>query len=99
MIMKIDRDLERVDAKIEEMRHWLKAYDDDPNFGEYIKDDKGRRVPRLPTFKSVEEMRKPGTAANGMSLQETLAAREFRAKDDAINSARWMDGKSPYGKV
>lgn len=100
-IRSLDDKLIELGGQIKEMQQWLDAYDDDPNWGQYFKDTSGQRVPMLPTFASKEErearMASPSGNKPGVWTEEEVKrAREFRAIEDARDSAVWLDGKSPY---
>lgn len=100
-IRRFDDVLIEIGGQIKEVQQWLDAYDDDPNWGQYFKEADGQRVPKLPTFSSKEErearMASPsGNRPGAWTEEEVKRAREFRATEDARESAIWLDGKSPY---
>lgn len=100
-IRRIDDALIEVGGQIKEIQQWLDAYDDDPNWGQYFKQLDGQRVPKLPTFASKEEREEriaspSGNRPGAWTEEEVRRAREFRAIEDARESAVWLDGKSPY---
>jgi len=100
-IRRLDDRLIEIGGQIKEMEYWLDSYDDDPNWGQYFKDTDGQRIPKLPTFSSKEEreerMASPsGNRPGAWTEEEVIRAREFRAIEDARESAMWLDGKSPY---
>ena len=100
-IRRFDDSLIEIGGQIKEIQQWLDSYDDDPNWGQYYKQQDGQRVPKLPTFASKEEretrMASPsGNRPGAWTEEEVRSAREFRAIEDARESAVWLDGKSPY---
>jgi hypothetical protein len=100
-IRRLDDKLIEMGGHIKEVQQWLDAYDDDPGWGQYFKQLDGQRVPKLPTFSSLEErearMASPsGNRPGAWTEEEVRGAREFRAMEDARESAVWLDGKSPY---
>jgi hypothetical protein len=100
-IRRLDDKLIEVGGQITEVKNWLDAYDDDPNWGQYVKRADGQRVPKLPTFKSKEErefrMENPeGNEPGEWDEERIRRAREYRAREDAQESAIWLDGKSPH---
>ena len=102
-IRRLDDTLIEIGGQIKEVQQWLDAYDDDPNWGQYFKQPDGQRVPSLPTFSSKaereERMASPsGNRPGAWTEDDVKRAREFRALEDAQESARSLDGKSPYKK-
>ena len=100
-IRRLDDKLIELGGQIKEMEQWLDAYDDDPNWGQYFKAADGQRVPKLPTFSSKEEREAriaspSGNRPGAWTEEEVKRAREFRAIEDARESAMWLDGRSPY---
>jgi hypothetical protein len=97
-VADLQRKIDDMDAKIEECQDWLKILNQDPGWGDLI-NIKGRKVPKMPTFKDNETMARrledPEDWAMGMDHEETARAREFNMKNNAQEAAFVMDGAGP----
>lgn len=95
--------IEACDAKLEECNDWLRILNQDPGWGELINVG-GRKIPKLPTFKSVEELnwrlKNPEKTwredSQGLNYEETSRAREYNARNNADESVRYMDSNGPF---
>lgn len=94
---QIAEKLKEVEYRQAECRDWLRILNQDPGWGDLITVD-GRKVPKMPTFKSKEEMDKRisewGTA-KGRDEAFLKRAREYRAQKDAREDVLFMDGIGP----
>lgn len=94
---EIEERLIEVRYRENECKDWLRILNQDPGWGELISVG-GRKVPRMPKFKSREEMDSRlanwGTA-QGHDEQFLKSAREARAREDAQEDAIFMDGIGP----
>jgi len=94
---EIEERLKEIRYRENECKDWLRILNQDPGWGELITVD-GRKVPKMPTFKSKEEMEHRianwGTA-KGHDEQFLKKARESRAREDAQEDAFFMDGIGP----
>lgn len=94
------RQLLEIQDRLSEMEDWLQTIEREPAFGTKVRDDKGRWIPKVPTFETLSEMEdfiaNPNQARNHMPADEAYAAREWRHGQDAIEHARYADGKGPY---
>jgi hypothetical protein len=79
-----------------ECADWLEIQNEDPHLGEDVKID-GEWVPKLPTFKSPEEMQQVldnPEGRDGQSPEEIRGARVYRSSVDAQEQADFLNGKA-----
>ena len=94
---EIEERLKEVRYRENECKDWIRILNQDPGWGELINVG-GRKVPKMPTFKSREEtdhrLENWGTA-KGHDEEFVKRAREARARNDAQEDAFFMDGVGP----
>lgn len=97
----IQRKIDAIDAKIEELNDWLKILNQDPGWGDLINVE-GRKVPKMPTFKSDERKARriedPENWDRDLGHEQTARARDFNMKNNAQDAAFVMDGGGPVKK-
>jgi hypothetical protein len=79
-----------------ECADWLEIQNEGPRFGEDVKVN-GEWVPKLPTFKNEEEMKKVLADPEGREGQDPemiRAARVYRSSKDAQEQADFLNGKA-----
>src|SRR3989304_2027689 len=85
-----------VEARMDEIRLWEKAEEENPRYGTQVRVN-GMWRPKLPEFGSLERaleaMNSP--TGGGHSAAAVKAAREFRSSEDARETVRSLDGRSP----
>ena len=85
-----------VEARMDEIHLWEKAEEQNPRYGTQIRVN-GMWRPKLPEFGSLERaleaMNSP--TGGGHSAAAVRAAREFRSSEDARETVRSLDGRSP----
>ena len=84
-------------GRMDEIRQWQKEAETDPKYGTQVRAD-GMWRPRLPEFGSIElalEAMNSPDGGFGVSPAAVKAAREFRAQEDAQETVKALDGRSP----
>jgi hypothetical protein len=82
--------------RLEECNDWLSVQNENPRYGDDVKIN-GEWVPKLPTFKSKEEMQAvldDPVGREGQDEASIKSARVFRAAKDAQEQADFLDGKN-----
>lgn len=87
-----------VTARMNEIGLWQEADAKNPGYGIQIRVD-GMWRPKLPEFGSIEvaiaAMQSPD-GGSGLTQNEIWAARAFRAAEDAQETVKSLDGRSPF---
>jgi FtsZ-binding cell division protein ZapB len=88
-------------GQLKECTLWLKILNQDPGWGDIV-NVKGKRMPKMPTFKSEEEMdarfenwEGGGSAGDGLTMEQAMRAREGQARKISEESVQFMDGEGP----
>ena len=100
-IRDLEKQLERVEGRIEEMWNWHDIHRDTGEYGHHSLEG-GVRVLKVPKFKAQEEMERAlsgePAAIDRADEKETIRAREARARLDGQQLIDNLDGNSPLDK-
>lgn len=99
----ISREIYAIEKVLEELDDWLKIINRDPGWGELVNIG-GRRIPKLPSFSSEDELKWRMSNPDkhwvaDMTEEQTAAAREFNARNNAADAIDAMDGQGPIAAL
>lgn len=97
----INDGLKECRGQLKECTLWLKILNQDSGWGNLVNVE-GKRMPKMPTFKSEEEMAARmdgweggGAAGDGLTIEQAMRARELHAREISEESVQFMDGEGP----